>query len=789
MSLDTKLLLDAISELFDKFDARWTMRDAAREAFGRVHVTAQSTVVGADVVADNWGNLFDSGVDSDEQRYEEPINTDNWGGFFGGEDAAANAEFAIDSPDDPKRFILPNAYTDEPSIDLALARTNSGVSDDSVNALVTSTDTDALLDVVPADALASFTRPEEGRAPFFHNEISGDVPALAHLTCFARRDLAALQEFELPPTDDVIRACDINRRRPPREGATPPALPRQPTSRLRGRAGCTARALLPRPRRLRDSLRPRQGHVQGLLVPRCRRRIRIYVVVGHCSPTIHEAASKAPALDDWLLKPLAHHRLLGRAYYEEDEVFRTMPTKCSTTVLNYDAYSVPNPATSLTTSAFTRPIFNDYSSVERNSTENGTVLVVQFAGALRGLRATDGEDLLRILHLNPRLRSDWSDRPMLEMNTCFELSKGSISRWFSEPSVPSQMKLWPCKVIPGPGDKPMIVVNFKGEEKQLAAEEISLMVLIKMEDTTNNFARGYYAVGKGIMLVANNFDDGLFYGSNELRSFIILPWDIVDHIQPRFFTASFIDATSVDDAVVWFCSATNATHAVLKVCEEIFALNIVCIKQPWQPLMELECLDLRLVNSVTGSALKIYYTNEVSLLVEELRKLKKNEQCAVCLEPTHMGVTSGCLPEGCVIANLCGCVTLTGCGHMASDINAQVLLIAGELIQGQKQKSHNGCGGNTNVIISIQQDLVQCCVSFPLSNCCFMHWVVCWKPPWPLQPRQDISAELRPIPWPSFGASDEATARQDDTCDPLRVAVKKKRWRQAQALHHRICQF
>lgn len=124
-----------------------------------------------------------------------------------------------------------------------------------------------------------------------------------------------------------------------------------------------------------------------------------------------------------------------------------------------------------------------------------------------------------------------------------------------------------------------------------------------------------------------------------------------------------------------------------------------------------------------------------------------------------MGVTSGSLPEGCVIANLCGCVILTGCGHMASDINAQVLLVAGELIQEQKHKSHNGCGGNTNVIISIQQDSVQCCVSFPLSNCCSMYWVVCWKPPWPLQPRQDISAELRPIPWPSFRAAHEATAR------------------------------
>jgi hypothetical protein len=94
MSLDTKLILDAISELFDKFDARWAMRDATWEASRHVPVPTQSTVVGADMVANNWGNHFDSGIDYDEQRYEEPINADNWGGFFGGADASANVEFA-----------------------------------------------------------------------------------------------------------------------------------------------------------------------------------------------------------------------------------------------------------------------------------------------------------------------------------------------------------------------------------------------------------------------------------------------------------------------------------------------------------------------------------------------------------------------------------------------------------------------------------------------------------------------------------------------------------------------
>jgi hypothetical protein len=186
------------------------------------------------------------------------------GGFFGGEDAAANAEFAINLPGDPERFVLPNASTDEPNIDLALDRTNSGAADDSVNVLITSTDPDALLDAVPAGTLASFTRPEEGHAPFFHNEISGVIPALARLTCFAHRDLASLKEFELTHSGSVV---------------------------------------------------------------------------GHRSPTIRDTASRAPVLDDWLLKPLAHHRLLGRAYCEEDEVFHTVPHKVFDAHSNSDNYA------------------------------------------------------------------------------------------------------------------------------------------------------------------------------------------------------------------------------------------------------------------------------------------------------------------------------------------------------------------------------------------------------------------------------------------------------------------
>ena len=44
------------------------------------------------------------------------------------------------------------------------------------------------------------------------------------------------------------------------------------------------------------------------------------------------------------------------------------------------------------------------------------------------------------------------------------------------------MKHWPFKVEAGPGDKPLIVVQYKGETKKFHAEEISSMVLIKMKE-------------------------------------------------------------------------------------------------------------------------------------------------------------------------------------------------------------------------------------------------------------------------------------------------------------------
>ncbi|MBA0700258.1 hypothetical protein Goari_001823, partial [Gossypium aridum] len=75
---------------------------------------------------------------------------------------------------------------------------------------------------------------------------------------------------------------------------------------------------------------------------------------------------------------------------------------------------------------------------------------------------------------------------MNPQNTVFD-AKRLIGRRFSDPAVQADMKHWPFRVVAGPGDKPMIVVNYKGEEKQFAPEEISSMVLVKMKEVAEAY--------------------------------------------------------------------------------------------------------------------------------------------------------------------------------------------------------------------------------------------------------------------------------------------------------------
>ncbi len=66
-------------------------------------------------------------------------------------------------------------------------------------------------------------------------------------------------------------------------------------------------------------------------------------------------------------------------------------------------------------------------------------------------------------------------------------AKRLIGRKFSDKLVQSDMKHWPFKVVPKEGDKPYIQVQFKGETKEFAPEEISSMVLEKMKAIAESY--------------------------------------------------------------------------------------------------------------------------------------------------------------------------------------------------------------------------------------------------------------------------------------------------------------
>jgi len=71
-------------------------------------------------------------------------------------------------------------------------------------------------------------------------------------------------------------------------------------------------------------------------------------------------------------------------------------------------------------------------------------------------------------------------------NTIFD-AKRLIGRKFADPIVQADIKLWPFKVASGAGDKPMIIVNFQGEEKKFHPEEVSSIVLTKMKETAEAY--------------------------------------------------------------------------------------------------------------------------------------------------------------------------------------------------------------------------------------------------------------------------------------------------------------
>lgn len=111
---------------------------------------------------------------------------------------------------------------------------------------------------------------------------------------------------------------------------------------------------------------------------------------------------------------------------------------------------------------------------------------------------------------------------MNPINTVFD-AKRLIGRKFADAEVQADMKHFPFKVI-DKGGKPVIQVEFKGEEKQFTPEEISSMVLTKMRETAESYLGG--TVNNAVVTVPAYFNDsqrqatkdaGLIAGLNVLR--------------------------------------------------------------------------------------------------------------------------------------------------------------------------------------------------------------------------------------------------------------------------------
>jgi len=89
-------------------------------------------------------------------------------------------------------------------------------------------------------------------------------------------------------------------------------------------------------------------------------------------------------------------------------------------------------------------------------------------------------------------------------NTVFD-AKRLIGRKFNDPVVQKDMEHWPFKVIEGKQGRPVISVEYQGEQKQFFAEEISAMVLQKMKATAEASLGG--PVANAVITVPAYFND------------------------------------------------------------------------------------------------------------------------------------------------------------------------------------------------------------------------------------------------------------------------------------------
>ena len=80
-----------------------------------------------------------------------------------------------------------------------------------------------------------------------------------------------------------------------------------------------------------------------------------------------------------------------------------------------------------------------------------------------------------------------------------------IGKKYSDATVQADKKYWGFKVEGDKNDKPIIKVNFQGEQKTFTPEEISAMVLVKMKTIAEEYLG--QPVTKAVVTVPAYFND------------------------------------------------------------------------------------------------------------------------------------------------------------------------------------------------------------------------------------------------------------------------------------------
>jgi L1 cell adhesion molecule like protein len=90
-------------------------------------------------------------------------------------------------------------------------------------------------------------------------------------------------------------------------------------------------------------------------------------------------------------------------------------------------------------------------------------------------------------------------------NTIFD-AKRLIGRKIDDTHIQNDMKHWSFKVVSKDDGKPLIQVEFKGEQKTFSPEEISAMVLVKMKEIAESYLGT--TVTSAVITVPAYFNDG-----------------------------------------------------------------------------------------------------------------------------------------------------------------------------------------------------------------------------------------------------------------------------------------